>query len=421
MAIQYSERAKMKMNPQTSAGQFRAAEQPMKQLASAKPAQTPKKPVITPKKPAAPLKTTKTQGGVDIDSAVDSAAGGFVIKPIVWPGTGGGGGGAGASAKITSDYKTQKDYLEAIKGKAEADALQSLFQYVDTEDGDSIPLWKVPYQNLLGVLGGLKEDEAATTSAPYEIGRTTLGNLYGLTPSQFFSQLPDEGEDVFTPEQRRANFLRMVRQRSATPSAINPPVDGEPIDGEPIEEIVDDTVTLEDWLQTAQGQSYLGYENLRDYLEQNAPKAFAEATRATATPMANALAAYQAAQGVSSAPTDAAVALANVAAQGGAANYNNLLNVLQGLERSSGQARLGEAVMGQNLSSNRLNAALTKGLGALTQQEAAALAALSSRYGQQAFNIESQATQRLNTLMDKLSGLAGYGRVVEELKKLGVI
>jgi hypothetical protein len=168
-------------------------------------------------------------------------------------------------------------------------------------------------------------------------------------------------------------------------------------------------------LKTLYGQAKTttetGYKTLNDWLAANAPRAYADATRATAVPMANALAAYQAAQGVSSAPVDAQIAAMNVAGQGGAANYNNLLDVLRRAETTSQASRLAEAQMAANLAQGRLTAGQTAGLGGLTQQQAAALATLAQRYGQRGMDIETSAANRYNTLVDRLIGLAGYDAV----------
>ena len=108
----------------------------------------------------------------------------------------------------------------------------------------------------------------------------------------------------------------------------------------------------------------------------------------------------------------------NVAAGGGAANYNNLLNVLQAAERSQQASRVGEAQTARTGALNRLTAGLTSGLGGLSQQEAAALATLAQRYGQRGMDIETSAVGRYNTLMDKLASLAGYDDVATYLKRL---
>ena len=70
--------------------------------------------------------------------------------------------------------------------------------------------------------------------------------------------------------------------------------------------------------ETGTKQATAGYDALRNWLTQNAPTAYASATRAVASPIDNALQAYQRAQGVPTGRADAAVQLANLAATGGA-------------------------------------------------------------------------------------------------------
>lgn len=159
---------------------------------------------------------------------------------------------------------------------------------------------------------------------------------------------------------------------------------------------------------SARGMTAAGYDTLKNWLAANAPTAYATATRAVPVSTENALAAYQRAQGVSSAPTDAQIAAMNVAAQGGAANYNNLLNTLAASERSSAASRAAEAQMAQNLANARLTAGYTSALGGLNAQEAAALAALTQKYGGTRLSAEQAAITRRTTLEDALRALTGY-------------
>jgi hypothetical protein len=160
--------------------------------------------------------------------------------------------------------------------------------------------------------------------------------------------------------------------------------------------------------QTATGQVTAGYDALRNWLQTNAPQAYATATRATATPVANALAAYQAAQGVSSAPVDAQVAAMNVAAGGGAANYNNLLNVLSASERAVQQSRLAEEGMARLGTGNALTAAQTAALANLATQQATAENAVRGQFGQTRLAAEQARIQRRQGLEDALRALVGY-------------
>jgi len=159
---------------------------------------------------------------------------------------------------------------------------------------------------------------------------------------------------------------------------------------------------------TATGQVTAGYDALRTWLQNNAPRAYANAPIATATPVDNALAAYQRAQGVSSAPVDAQVAAMNVAAGGGAANYNNLLNVLRAAETSGQTSRLAEEQMSRLGAGNALTAAQTAALANLATQQATAESGVRGQFGQTRLAAEQARIQRRQQLEDALRALVGY-------------
>jgi hypothetical protein len=159
---------------------------------------------------------------------------------------------------------------------------------------------------------------------------------------------------------------------------------------------------------TATGQATTGYDTLRNWLSTNAPRAYSEATRAVASPIDNALAAYQRSQGVSTAPSDAAVQLANLAASGGASNYNSLLNTLAATSRAGQESRLAEEQMARLGTSNLLSRNQAAALAALAAQRATAESGIRSQFGQTRLSAEQAAIQRRQALEDALRALVGY-------------
>ncbi len=159
---------------------------------------------------------------------------------------------------------------------------------------------------------------------------------------------------------------------------------------------------------TGTQQATAGYDALRNWLTQNAPTAYAGATRAVASPMDNALQAYQRAQGVPTGRTDAAVQLANLAATGGASNYNQLLNTLATAESAGQQSRLAEEGMARLATGNQLSLAQSAALANLATQRATAETGIRSQFGQTRLSAEQAAIQRRQALEDALRALVGY-------------
>lgn len=160
--------------------------------------------------------------------------------------------------------------------------------------------------------------------------------------------------------------------------------------------------------ETGTKQATAGYDALRNWLTQNAPTAYASATRAVASPMDNALQAYQRAQGVPTDRSDAAVQLANLAATGGASNYNQLLNTLAAAESAGQQSRLAEEGMARLATGNQLSAAQAAALAQLATQRAGAETGIRSQFGQTRLSAEQAAIQRRQALEDQLRALLGY-------------
>ena len=152
-----------------------------------------------------------------------------------------------------------------------------------------------------------------------------------------------------------------------------------------------------------------GFDALRNYLTANAPTAYANAPRATAAPIANDLAQYMQAQGVEAGRATPGLLAANAAAQGGAANYNNLLGVLAAQSGAGQQSRLAEQQMAQQLASAQLAAYKAQQEGTLTTQQLAALQDIQNQYNSSKFQAQQQALARQQALQDALNSLYGTG------------
>lgn len=159
------------------------------------------------------------------------------------------------------------------------------------------------------------------------------------------------------------------------------------------------------------GATTTGYSNLMNYLARNQPTAFAQAPRQQPTPMTSDVMQYLAGQGVSGAPVQSQVDLANLGAQGGASNYNQLLNVLAAREQAGQQSRQSEAEMGLSSALANLQALYGQGTSQLEQQRLAALAELTSRVSANKFAAQQAATARDQAIQDALAGLIGTGYI----------
>ena len=154
-----------------------------------------------------------------------------------------------------------------------------------------------------------------------------------------------------------------------------------------------------------------GYNALRDYLTKNQPQAFAQATRATPTAAANDLAAYMRGQGVSTTPVEPTIAALNAAAQGGAQNYNQLLNTLAAAQASGQESRLAEEQMARTLAAAQLGQLRASQEGSLQQQQLAALAQIQAEQAAARLQLEQQAAARQQAIEDAIAGLVGTGYV----------
>jgi hypothetical protein len=160
---------------------------------------------------------------------------------------------------------------------------------------------------------------------------------------------------------------------------------------------------------TAGGLQTQGFDALRNYLTANAPTAYAQAPRATAAPIANELAQYMQAQGVDAGRAQPGLLTANAAAQGGAANYNNLLGVLASQSSAGQESRLSEEQMARTLAAAQLNAYKAQQEGTLTTQQLTALQQIQSQYNTAKYQAQQQALARQQALQDALNSLYGSG------------
>lgn len=153
------------------------------------------------------------------------------------------------------------------------------------------------------------------------------------------------------------------------------------------------------------------YNRLQNYLSQNAPTAYAQAQRAVPRVYETALGQYMAGQGVSPQAAQTAVEVQNVLGAGGAANYNQLLNVLAAREAATQQSRLAEAELARTGALAGLGNIYAGSQFQVQQQRLAALAELANRLGATRLAAEQQAAARDQALRDALGQLYGTGLV----------
>lgn len=161
----------------------------------------------------------------------------------------------------------------------------------------------------------------------------------------------------------------------------------------------------------AQGRTGQAYNALQNYLQQNQPRAFAQAPQTLPTTVTNDLAQYMGGQGVSTAPVDPTIAALNAAAGGGAQNYNSLLSTLNQLSQAGQQSRMAEEQIGRSGSLSGLEQLYQGQQGGLQQQQLQALAELQSNIFSQRLAAEQQAAARNQALKDALAALLGTGYI----------
>ncbi len=161
--------------------------------------------------------------------------------------------------------------------------------------------------------------------------------------------------------------------------------------------------------QTGETLTGQGYDALRSYLTANPATAYASAQRAAPTVTQNALAQYMQAQGVNPAMAQPAVDQANLAALGGATNYNQLLNVLAGSESAGQQSRLSEEQMARTLANAQLQSLYGGATQGLEQSRLSALAELQNQIATARLAAEQARVDREQTLQDAIATNLGTG------------
>jgi hypothetical protein len=162
-------------------------------------------------------------------------------------------------------------------------------------------------------------------------------------------------------------------------------------------------------LSTGQQFTTQGYDTLRDYLTANPAQAYAQAQRAVPTVTQNALAQYMQAQGVNPAMAQPAVDQANLAALGGATNYNQLLNVLSGAEASGQASRLSEEQMARALAGSQLQSIYGSGRANVESEQLAALNALATQISNARITAAQQQAAQETAIQNALAGIYGTG------------
>lgn len=152
-----------------------------------------------------------------------------------------------------------------------------------------------------------------------------------------------------------------------------------------------------------------GFNALKTYLEGTPQNAFATAPRATAAPVANDLAEYMASRGVEAGRVEPGLQAATAAAQGGAANYNNLLTVLAATSTQAQQSRLNEQAMAQRLAAAQLTARKAAQEGTLTTAQLQGLQTIQDQYNAAKIQLQANAIARDQALQDAIASVTGSG------------
>ena len=161
--------------------------------------------------------------------------------------------------------------------------------------------------------------------------------------------------------------------------------------------------------QTGETLTGQGYDALRSYLTANPATAYATAQRAAPTVTQNALAQYMQAQGVNPAMAQPAVDQANLAALGGATNYNQLLNVLAGSESAGQQSRLSEEQMARTLANAQLQSLYGGATQDLEQSRLSGLAELQKQISTARLQAEQDRIAREQQLQDAIAANLATG------------
>jgi hypothetical protein len=162
-------------------------------------------------------------------------------------------------------------------------------------------------------------------------------------------------------------------------------------------------------LSTGQQFTTQGFNTLRDYLAANPASAYAQAQRAVPTVTQNALAQYMQAQGVNPEMAQPAVDQANLAALGGATNYNQLLNVLTGAESAGQASRMSEEQMARALAGSQLQSIYGSGRANVEAEQLAALNALATQISNARIAAQQAQTAQEQAIQNALASVYGTG------------
>lgn len=154
-----------------------------------------------------------------------------------------------------------------------------------------------------------------------------------------------------------------------------------------------------------------GFNALQTYLNQNPMQAYAQAQGAMPTVSQNALTQYMQSRGLDTAPTQEATDILNAQLAGGAANYNQLLNVLRASEAQQQQSRAAEEQMARTLAGSNLGAIYGTATSNLEQTRLSALADLASRVQAARLQAERDRLAREQAIQDAIAKLLGTGTV----------
>jgi hypothetical protein len=265
--------------------------------------------------------------------------------------------------------------------------------------------------------------QAAAEVEEFVIEKPRFGNMGGGTGTGLTAQQRIENAlkdtalrtSQFGTQQAAQDILTRLQTAGQIPTSISDIIKN--ATGGQTKYVNDQFTNLMDLLTkqygVAQDATTLGYDALRNYLGQNAPTAFANALQAAqaapTAPVVNDIAQYMTNQGVNAAGAQPGLLAAQAAAQGGAANYQGLLNILAGQEKAGQASRLAEEQMGRTLAGSNLSALLNQQQGTLTASQLQALAQVQAQDAAARLAAQQQATAREQALQDAFNALLGTG------------
>lgn len=156
----------------------------------------------------------------------------------------------------------------------------------------------------------------------------------------------------------------------------------------------------------ASGLGTAGYEALNRYLAQNQNNPYA-GMQATAGTAPDALTDYLSAYGVSDQPVQGQIQADQLQAQQGAANYQNLINLLGGVAQQGAASRGAESQMAQLLFNTGLGQERAGYQGQAANAQAQALAALQQQLFQSRFGVQSDRNSLANQLAQQIVQAGG--------------